>query len=94
MFNITEQSLKVRTVTVVTAESFIFILSEDIIFGQPQLIDGIIAALFELNADTVALVGDTGFPCINGYLPGIFFISSSSILQIWGEPKPAPVFYF
>ena len=68
-FNIPEQSLKIRTVTIITAESFIFVFGKLIIFGQPQLIDGIIAALLELNADTVALIGNTGFSCIYSYLP-------------------------
>ena len=67
---IMKHSLEIRPVSIVSAQAFVAVLFELIIFRQLQLAHSIIGALFHLNADTVTFVCNDRFSGVDGYPEG------------------------
>ena len=77
-----KHTLKVGAVGIVAGKPFILIFEKSVIFIKVQFPFSIFRTLFELYADTVSLVGDAGFPGVDGYAPvtkgAIFSINSNT----------------
>ena len=66
--------MKIGTVGVIAGKSLVLIFEESVIFIEMQFSFGVFCTLLELNADTVALVGDAGFSGVDSYAPVILSI--------------------
>ena len=69
-----KHTLKIGTVGIVPRKSFILIFKKAVLIVEMQFPFGVFCTLLELHADTVALVGDAGFPGVDGYAPLILRI--------------------
>ena len=58
VLDIVKQTLKIGPVGIVPAQSFVLIVLKLIVIGKAELELGVVGALLELNADTVAFVCD------------------------------------
>ena len=92
-----KHTLKIGTVGIVAGKSFILIFKERVILIEVQFPFGVLGTLFELYADTVALISDAGFPGVDGYAPVIlnivflFFCHNISppVFSLYSQPGDA-----
>lgn len=70
-----EHTLEIRTVGIVTGESFILILHKAVIVIKIKFFSGIFGALLELYADTVAFIGNAGLSGVDSYASIVLVIS-------------------
>ena len=70
-----EHTLEIRTIGIVTGESFILILYKTVIVVKLKFSFGIFGALLKLYADTVAFICNAGLSGVDSYATIILIVS-------------------